>query len=443
MKSVIGLILLAAAVVGAYVLNDITRTEDGKSRLHVAEALAISVKVESPERRCIIRTVQAPGEVEAFSEIDISAEVVAKILELPIEEGDQVEAGDLLCRLDDAVYRSRIRSAKANIAKLEAIIVQTEADMNKAERDYRRQLRLAEENATSANELADYRTAHIRAGAAVEVRKQELIEAHAMLEQATEDIEKTVMTSPIDGVVSQLFAKEGEVVVMGTMNNAGTRLMVISDLSKMQVRCKVDESDAALVETGQLARIYLQSDSQTSIAAHVLRVGIKGTKPTGRDVVTFETLVLVDESDSRVKPGMTASVEIEVGRSDEAVVVPVQAVVHRKRRDVPAALLREVDASRIDKRSGKARGAEYLTIVFSIEDEVARPRLVTTGITDAVGVEILRGISIGDTVVIGPFRSLDQLTDGATVSIEGTQSDDTEAPDAVDASEARVSAEDR
>ena len=419
MKSVIGIVLLVGGVYGVYALNAATRTEDGKSILNVAGELPITVEVSTPEQRSIIRAVQAPGDVEALSEVDISAEVVAKILEMPVEEGDLVKKGDLLCRLDDADYQARITSAAANVEKLKAMIRQAEADDEKAERDYRRQLDLVESNATSSKELADYRTAHKRSRAMVDVRRQELIEAEAMLEAARDDLTKTVITSPIDGIVSQHFAKEGEVVITGTMNNPGTRIMVISDLSEMQIRCRVDETDAPLVLADQPARIYLQSESQAFTAGHVLRVATKGTKATGRDVVTFETLVLVDSLDGRIKPGMTANVEIEVARSDEALTVPVEAVVYRKRKDLPEELVKQYDEaneSRDENRSRRA--AAYLKVVYRVQGEDAKPSLVEIGISDETGVEIVSGVLSDDKVVVGPFRSLDQLAERSKIKID-------------------------
>jgi HlyD family secretion protein len=445
MKSVIGIVVLAGVVTGLYFLNDLTRTEEGKSVLHVAPELPINVKTATPQQRVIVRTVQAPGEVEPFSEVDISGEVVAKILEMPVEEGDHVTKGELLCRLDDADLQARVTSAEANVAKLKAIITQAEADFEKAERDYRRQLRLIETDSTSNTELADYRTALVRARAFVEIRRQELVEAEAMLQSAQEDLEKTVITAPIDGIVSQLFAKEGEVVITGTMNNPGTRIMVISDLSAMQVRCRVDETDAPLVKTGQVAQIYLQSDTQRAVPGHVLRVATKGTKPQGRDVVTFETLIIVDADDESVRPGMSANVEIEVAQSEDALTIPVEAVAHRKRRDLPEELIRSLDGDTSDP-AGVAtharRAAEYLKVVFCIEDDVAHPRLVETGISDARGVEILAGIAAGDRIVTGPFRSLDQLKDGSKVKIEGEPGEKTPADEGEATGEAHAQAGD-
>lgn len=416
MKTVVGIVVLAGIVGGIYLLNDLTRNAEGKSLLHVAGALEILVETERPEQRAIVRTVQAPGEVEAFAEVDISSEVVAKIIEMPVEEGDYVQAGDLLCRLDDADYQARVLSAEANVARLQAMIVQAEADVEKAELDYNEQKRLIELGATSLETMAHYRAALIGARAVLEMRRQESIASKAALQSAQEDLAKTVIEAPLSGVVSQRFAKQGEVVITGTMNNPGTRIMVISDLSKMQVRCRVDEADAPLVASDQVARIYLQSDTRRSVPGRVLRVGTKGTKPIGRDVVTFETLVLIVGDDERVKPGMTASVEIEVARQDNALTIPVQAVVHRKRRDLSEELIRQVDQQRGEQDLDEGRRqAEYVKLVFCIEDDKAHPHLVETGINDVTRVEIAQGVKPTDEVVIGPYRSLDQLKEGSPV----------------------------
>src|SRR5512139_963646 len=148
MKTALGVVILAAVLGGIYLLNDLTRTPDGKSRLHVASPLEIQVEAALPQQREIVRCVQAPGEVEASAEVDISSEVVGKILEMPVEEGDRVAAGQVLCRLDDANYAARVLSGEANVAKLHALIKQAEADVDKAERDWDQQQRLRETDAT-------------------------------------------------------------------------------------------------------------------------------------------------------------------------------------------------------------------------------------------------------------------------------------------------------
>ncbi|UCG33258.1 MAG: efflux RND transporter periplasmic adaptor subunit [Phycisphaerales bacterium] len=419
MKTLLGVVALSAVVGALFYLNDITKTEDGKSILHVARELEVPVDTARPQQRGIVRTVQAPGEVEAFAEVDISSELVSKIIEMPVEEGDEVQKDDLLCRLDDADYKARALAAEANVGRLKALVKQSEADLAKAQRDWDRQKRLSEANATSTLELADYHTALLRAQAALDMTGHQLAEAEAAFQAAREDLAKTVISAPMGGVVSQLFAEQGEVVVTGTMNNPGTRIMVVSDLSKMQVRCRVDESDAPLVAPGQNARIYLQSDTRKSIAGEVLRVATKGTKLLGRDVVTFETRVLITGDDPRVKPGMTANLEIEVAQKEDAVTVPVEAVVYRKRRDLPEDLVKAHDKRLGEGEPGTTQNiAQYIKLVFCVDDGgKAEPRLVETGISDATKVEITEGLALVDTVIVGPYRSLDQLKAGSPLKI--------------------------
>lgn len=419
MRKVLFVLVFGGFVAGVFFLNSFVRTPDGQSVLNVAGQTPLEVTVTRPVQRSIVKTVQAPGEVEAFLEVDISAEVVAKIVEMPVEEGDRVKKGDLLCRLDDADYRARLRSAEAGVEKLRASITQAEADYDKASRDLARQIRLSESDATSSTELADYKTAEIRAKALLDIRRQELIEAESMLDAAKEDLARTVITAPIDGIVSQRFAKAGEVVVTGTMNNPGTRIMVISDLSKMQVRCRVDESDVPDVKVDQVARIFLQSDLYHGVPGRVYRVASKGTRATGRDVVTFETLILVEPGDFPIKPGMNANVEIEVQRCDDALTIPIQAVVHRKRKDLPENLVAQYDETKknLEAASEKRRQAEFIKVVFCKQRGEASVRLLETGISDETSVEVVRGVAPDEQVITGPFRSLDQLKDKAAVKV--------------------------
>lgn len=419
MKNLLIGLLLAGVVAGLFVLNGAARRPDGSSMLNVAKPFSMDVETAAPQATEIVRTVQAPGDVEAYDEVDISSELVSKIVEMPVASGSEVQKDDLLCRLDDAEYRARVLSAEANVAKLKAMVRQAEADFAKADRDFQRCMGFAEQGSASSIELADYHTRQIGAEAVLEMRRQELIEAEAMLQSAREDLAKTVITAPISGVISQLFAKQGEVVVTGTMNNPGTRIMVVSDLSKMIVRCRVDEGDAPLVEPDQPARIYLQSNTRRSVPGRVLSVATGGTKVTGRDVVTFEALVLIeggDESES-VKPGMTANVEIEVDRRSDALTVPVEAVVYRKRRDLPEELVKAYDERVGGDVEAAETGAQYVKLIFCIADDKAHARLVETGISDTQRVEIVGGLSAGEQVVTGPYRSLDQLADGAPVKV--------------------------
>jgi HlyD family secretion protein len=412
----VGLVVMIAGLV--FGLGALRRDADDKPLLHVAEEVALTVNTARPQCQDIIRLVQAPGDVEASVEVEIRSEIVAKIEHMPVQEGDAVKKGDLLCRLNDANLLADVQSGEARVARLKAAIVDAEADTERADRDYRRQLRLTEVDATSEQERMNYVTVLKKARAVLDMRRQELVEAEAFLQRVREDLKRTILLSPIDGVVSKLTAKEGEVVVMGTMNNPGTVIMTVSDLSKMQVRARVDEVDVPLVRAGQKARIYLQADQQAPVPAKVLRVASKSTKQVGRDVVSFETLLEVLSNDERIRPGMTSNVEIEVARREQALTVPVEAIVHRMRKDLPAGVIKAHDErlASLDV-SDQARQAQYIKVVYVVDKDVARVRLVETGIADSRSVELKSGVAAGEAVVIGPYRSLDQLSEGRKVTL--------------------------
>lgn len=418
MKGLMTILVLIVISAGVFVLGGLRNGSDGKSVLHIAEEVATKVDVSTPEKEQIIRLVQSPGDVEAVLEVEISSEIFSKIIEMPIEEGDTVHKGDLLCKLDDKNLLADVESGNARIAQLGAAVTQAEADLEKAQRDFDRQVLLSESNATSDLEVRNYQTMRKKARAVLDMRMHELTQAEAMLKRIYEDLKKTIITSPIDGVISKLNAKQGEVVITGTMNNPGTVIMSISDLSKMQVRCRVDEVDIPLVQAGQRARIYLQSAPDSPVPARVIRVASKGTKQQGRDLVTFETLLEVLSDDPRIKPAMTANVEIEVARRNDVITVPVEAVVHRMRKDLPESIVKEFDQrqSSVDA-SERVRQAQYIKVLYVKHEDKAQVRLVDLGIADTYRVEIKSGINIEDSIIVGPYRSLDQLKDGKKIAL--------------------------
>ncbi len=418
MKALLTLLFLAAVSAGVFALGSFRRNAGDKPMLHVAEEVALTVNVAKPEKGEIIRLVQAPGDVEPVLEVDIRSEIVAKIEQMPVEEGDRVAKGDLLCQLDDKQLLAEIESGEARIAQLKASIVNSDTDLEKCERDLLRQVSLSESEATSDLELRDYKTLRDKARSMREMRQYELAEAEAMLKRIRENLAKTIIRSPIDGVISKRVAKPGEVVITGTMNNPGTTIMTISDLSKMQVRARVDEVDVPLVKPDQKARIYLQTDQNTPVPARVVRVASKGTKQTGRDVVSFETLLEVLSNDGGVKPGMTANVEVEVARREDAITVPVEAIMHRMRKDLPDEVIAEFDRKQANvDLSTRAKQAQYIKVLYVMDKEIAKVRLIEPGIADTKRVELTEGIGLDDTIIVGPYRSLDQLKDGKKVAL--------------------------
>lgn len=387
----------------------------------------LEVQLESPTRGAIVQTITAPGKVESELEAEIASQLVGRVVDVRVKEGAVVKDGDVLVVLDDTDARARLDSAVARIARLKSAIQQAEKDLEKSERDASQSGKLAGRGFSTPTELADARTAVAKSQAALAMSQQELIESEAMKTSSEKELSRTLITAPIDGVVSGLNVDVGEVVIAGTTNLPGSVLMTVSGLKTMRVRAEVDETDVPLVRPGQPSRIFLHSDPIRPISGEVDLVSHKGKASKSTDeVVSFETLVAVNGpslgsgATPRLRPGMTSTVVIEVKRSESALSVPAQAVVHRRRKDLPnTPEVREWDRRNQGSPGEKHLQAEarYVKIVFVVDGDVARARPIETGLSDERRVEILDGLRPDERLVVGPFRALDELKDGQSVRL--------------------------
>lgn len=392
------------------------------------------VELDTPQRGRIVQTITAPGEVELVEEAKIASQIVGRVIEVNVKDGQRVKAGDVLVRLDEVNARARLDSALARIEALGASIARAEADREKAQRDMNRVSQLAERQVVTPTELADTRSALAKAHAAAAQARNEQLEAEAMLRASQQELDYATIRAPIDGLVAELDVEVGEVVIAGTTNLPGTVLMSVGDPTNLRVRADVDETDVPLVRSGQPARIYLLADPTNPVPGTVEQVAPKGKK-TG-EVVTFETLVRVDTKDSALQPAMTATVEIEVKSADDVMGLPVQAVVHRKRKDLPRSpeIERWISQHTESAPNEKRRDAEarYVKVVFVNQNGVARARPVETGISDEQRVEIIRGVDAEEQVIVGPFRALDEMKDGDPVVLLQEESKSSARPSIVD-----------
>jgi HlyD family secretion protein len=379
----------------------------------------IEVRVEAPSRGLIARKITAPGVVEAIEEAKIGPQILGRVVAVHVNEGEIVKAGDVLVKLDDTDARSRLLSSQARSDRLRAAIDQAESELAQANREEVQHSRLASRGFSTPKDLADARTRRAKSEAALEMSRREFTESEALRRISLEELNRTAIKAPIDGVVTGVSVRVGEVVIAGTMNLPGSVLMTISDIAHMRVSADVDESDVPSIIPGQPALVYLQAEEQPPIPATVEKIASRGRK-TG-DAVSFETRVRVDHPPPALRAAMTATAEIEVRRIDDALGVPVQAVVHRRRKELPDTSAVRAWAERHARSPGeKARDAasRYIKVVFVLEGGVARARPVETGISDERRVEIVSGLAADDRVIVGPFRALDQLRDGQAVRVE-------------------------
>ena len=409
----IGGVLLIAVVVA-----NMARSSGGK----VESVQLAKVRIEDVTSR-----VKAPGKIEPKTQVKISADVPGKIVHLAIEEGDKVRKGQLMLQLDDTQYRATWNQARASLASARARMADAKASLKVAEDNYVRQRSLFEQRLLSQAEWDRATAAVETARSTAATAQEEVARSEAALSASADNLNKCRFVAPFDGVVSALDVEQGEIVVIGTMNNPGTQIMVVSDLSRMLVRADVDEADIVDIQLGQKAKITVDALPDTSYAGTVTEIGNTAKRtPTGgsEGQTNFEVQVVFDQTVPEVRPGMTADVEIDTGTHPKTKAVPIQAVVVRTDRDLERAARKpgERRSRRSDANAAEedtvGRKEKEITGVFVVKNDVASFVPVKAGIASETMIEVTGDVQEGDVVVSGPYKALRELKPGAKVKRE-------------------------
>jgi len=341
---------------------------------------ALTVKVETVKKQKVVRIVRADGEVRARNQVEVGSDVMGRIVRILVSEGDVVERGDTLCLIDPSIYEAKVN-------QLEARLMSDKARLSKVEKDYIRAKKLWRRGLISESAFeeikANYNTtlAQMRADSFA-------------LEEAREDLSKTVITSPVSGEVMRVYKEEGEMTVVGTINTPGSVIMVVADLSEMQVAARVDESEIVSVKPGQRVRVKVDAHPDHEFTGKVLRIAGIPQSQLGQEGVSYPVVVGIESPDKSLLPGMSASCEIEVAVRDSALAVPLPAVGKKKVE------------------------GEMRDVVFRVKGGIAELTPVELGITGEKVVEVVSGLSEGDTVIVGPFKVLRSLEGGEEVKTE-------------------------
>ncbi len=387
---------------------------------------ARQVRVEPAAIKEVVERVSSPGLVEPITKVDVSAEVSERIIELPFREGDLVKKGDVVVRLDDRDLRARMESAsarrnssKSRLESEQAGLGGPRASATSARQSLERQKALYESGDISRQQLDDAvsRAAEAEANLAraekgIVTLENEIAASEADFARSQRDLERCIIQSPIDGVLVKLNAEQGELVMVGTMNNAGTVILTVADLSNMRLVAEVNEADIARIQVGQPSEIRINAYKGEVFTGDVdevslQREGVLQQQGQSADQSgIFQVRIGLDlEGGRQILSGLVANVEVELARHT-GLAVPSQAVVDKKADDLPASLrdspLREA-------------GAPTVPIVFLEVDGKATARVVRTGPSSLTETIILEGIAEGDRVVTGPFKQLEVLKEGDAV----------------------------
>lgn len=386
----------------------------GKKQGWFGKALTIKVAVENAEKRTIIETITANGKIQPEKEVKISPDVSGEIVELTIKEGYQVEKGQLLLRIRPDIYISQRDRSMAAISSARARLAQAEAQYTQAELSFKRNKQLFGEQTISKSDFEQAEASYTVAKSEVDAAKFSVISTEASLKEANENLVKTSIYAPMSGTVSMLLVELGERVA-GTNLMAGTEMLRVADLSRMEARVEVNENDIVKVKLGDTALIevdaYLDRKFKgivTEIANSAKTTGVSADQVTNFDVkilvlpASYQSLV--DAGDKNpFRPGMSASVDIQTELKNGIVTVPIQAVTTR------------MDTT----KSGPApAGKDIRTLVFVTDGKYALAKDVKTGIQDNNYIEILSGIDDSTRVISAPFSAISKkLADSIQIEI--------------------------
>lgn len=369
-----------------------------------------TAKVEKVD---LVSKVTANGKIQAQRKVDMSALVMGQIVNLAVKEGDKVKKGQLLLQIDRAQLAAQARGREASMEAMRHDLDAARATAAQAKLDYERAQRNFKGNILAEADLQKAKSNLDTAEANLAATEQRMNSTVADLAASRDSLSKTTVTAPIEGTVTALPIKEGEVTVIGTMNNAGTQLMTISDMGSVEAVMMVDETSVPQVKIGQKAALTIDAYPNTKFEGTVTDVGSSPIPKNDPDLqaltanseaINFKVKIKLDNPPETIRPGFSVTAEIVTGRRDGATAIPIQALVVR---DVP----------KKDKKPATGR-AETEEGVYTIKDGKLEFVRVKTGIAGELMIELKEGPKPGQEIVTGPFKVLRQVKEGDKVLIE-------------------------
>jgi HlyD family secretion protein len=430
----LGVLVLGAAVVAA--------------NLYFKKDPGPTVTVETIRARDLEAIVSASGKIQPNRLVNISADTAGRVVNLAVNEGDRITKGQFLLQIDPKSLRTRVDSGEASLEaaqgsleQMQQVVETGRVQLDLAQKTLARQrdlwnkllttreaLEKAENDVSSAESLLREREKQVTAQAS------RINQERASLESARYDLSKVRLESPIDGIVTRRNIQEGETAVIGTMNNAGTVLLTLADMSIIQAEVEVDETNIPNVSLGQLAKITIDALPDRTFKGHVTEIGNSPIQPTGTtttatQATNFKVVVMLDEPIPDVRPGFTCTADITTATRSAVTAVPIPAVAvrelvydannqvvkpprdPRKRRNTTAA-----PAAPAELKPGETR--KETEGVFVVRNKAVEFMPIKLGISGDKYFETLSGLAPGDQVVTGPYNSVRTMVDGDPVKVD-------------------------
>ena len=433
---VLGVILLGAAVVAA--------------NLYYRRDTGLSVQAEALRARDLEAIVSASGKVQPKRQVNVSANTTGRVTRVAVEEGQRVKAGQFLLEIDPKQLEGQLQRGEASVAAAQSAlqsartsVEQGRANVDLARQNLKRQEDLWKEGLTTKenleraqNDLA-VREADLRARQQdIETNEARIRQEQAGLSTTRYNLNQIIITAPMDGLVTRRSIEEGETAVLGTMNNAGSVLLTIADMSVIEAEVEVDETEIPTVQLNQEARVMIDAVPDRTFRGRVTEIGNSPIQTTTqqnagqRQATTFKVVITLEEPVPDIRPGFTCTAEITTARRANVVSVPIQALTVREmlyidkgemvretptRRRRGSRLETPVSASNEPPPGHTRKETEG---VFAIRDGQAVYLPVKVGIAGEQYFEVLEGLKAGDQVITGPFSSVRELSDGQDVRVQ-------------------------
>jgi HlyD family secretion protein len=407
----------------------------------------IVVNVEGVQKRDLQAIVSASGKIQPQRLVNISADTMGRVTDLRVEEGQRVKKGDFLLQIDPRNLTTAYNQTAASLAasrstmeQLRVSIESTKTSLKQAQDNFARQQQLWKQGLTTKEALENaentvkMRQADVNSQERqIETQRLRMQQEMASVENAKLNLSKVRIESPITGIITRRNIEEGETVVIGTMNNAGTVLLTVADMSVIEAEVEVDETDIPTVQLGQIAKVTIDAMTGRTFTGKVTEIGnspIQATGTAASQATNFKVKVTLDGEIPEVRPGFTCTAEITTATRQGVLGIPIQATTVREMIvDKGGNIVRDETKGPARGRGSAVEAAELkpgqerkeLEGVFVVRDNKAVFVPVKTGIAGEKYFEVLSGVKAGDQVIVGPFSSVRELKDGAAVKIEAAK----------------------
>ena len=436
----IGILLVLGAAVGA-------------GYYYFRKDKGLDVTTEQIRTRDLEAVVSASGKIQPKRLVNISADTPGRVVDLAVNEGDRIRKGQFLLQIDPKSLRTRVEGGAASLQAAEGALDQLRqsvetgrVQLQQAQQTLKRQRDLWTQQLTTREALEKAENDVRAAQSALQEREKQasaqasrISQERATLESARYDLSKVRIESPIDGIVTRRNIQEGETAVIGTMNNPGTVLLTLADMSVIQAEVEVDETNIPNVQLGQRAKITIDAIPDRTFKGHVTEIGNSPIQATGAtaaatttQATNFKVVVVLDEPVPEVRPGFTCTADITTATRKNVVAVPIPAVAVRElvydangqvvkapRRDNRRRPSLEPAASAAELEPGQTR--KETEGVFVVRDSHAEFVPIKMGIAGDKYFEVQSGLKAGDQVITGPYNSVRGMTDGDLVRVDNTR----------------------